>query len=68
MKGSLPLPTPTDGVYNMNYFATDDATEGVSTVVDKESATVTVTLANAGDSLTLAIPDSVDVNHLVDIT
>ncbi len=67
MKGKKPLPTPTDGVYNMNYFSTDNATEGVAAEVNEETGTATVTFAGVGDAILLTVPDSVDVNHLVSI-
>ncbi len=68
MEGKKPLPTPADGVYNTNYFEFENATAGVSTIVNEEAGTTHMSFASVGDSVTFAIPDSVDVNHLTTIT
>ncbi len=68
MQGKAPLPTPTDGVYNMNYFETADVSEGVTVTTDEAAGTAEAAFPTAGGTLTLAIPDSVDLAHLTTIT
>lgn len=64
MNGTAPLEPPADDNYSMAYFEVADKTEGVTSVVD-EQGVATITFPNAGDRIVFAIPDSVDINHLV---
>ena len=65
MEGKEPLPTPEDGVYTYSYFEEAQMSDGVTIVKDETDDSATITFPTKGDSITLAIPASVDVNHLV---
>ncbi|MBQ9141869.1 MAG: endo-1,4-beta-xylanase, partial [Lachnospiraceae bacterium] len=67
MKGSKPLPTPTDGVYTYEYFEEAEVSEGVTVEENAEDGSAVITFPAEGNSLTMEIPDSVDINHLVSI-
>jgi len=67
MEGKKPVEAPTDGVYTYAHFADAEASEGTTVEVDDETLVASIDFAAAGDSVTLPIPDAIDVNHLVSI-
>ena len=73
MKGSEPLPTPTDGVYSAEFFEVVEETNAADTEVIIQEATasqeaaVIVEFYRENASVIFEIPDTVDLNHLVSI-
>ena len=68
MQGREPLPAPEDNVYTANYFVAEDATAGV--VVTEGATTedpMVIEFAAQGDSVIFAVPETVDLSHLVSI-
>ncbi len=67
MEGTEPLDAPTDGIYTYSHFIDQENSEGTEIVVDETDYSSTVTFANAGGTVTLPVPDAIDLNHLVSI-
>ena len=67
MEGTKPLDAPTDGVYTYNHFVEQQESDGATVDVNAETLVASIDFAAEGDSVTLPVPDAIDVNHLVSI-
>ncbi len=67
MEGTKPLDAPTDGVYTYNHFVEQIESDGATVEVNEESLVASIDFAAEGDSVTLPVPDAIDVNHLVSV-
>ncbi len=67
MEGKKPVEAPTDGIYTYAHFTEPEVSEGTTVEVEEETYVASIDFAAAGDSVTLPVPDAIDVNHLVSI-